>query len=254
METKKLSASDIVLPYKIPDSDFTIEVLPAEKIDAAISVLTKVWRDLEPITLWSKMSCQELYQILHGMVTKSPGPMLSIIISNAMGEIVAVSLNREFTLECRTFSGNPVGCLAVDLDNMYRKFYAEKKREGKVVSIEGIGVLNGNKGKGLANYLFLASIAWAQKKGYKLTVLQASIIYTCHICDKLGMKRITEIKYDDYEYVDKDGRKLRPFAGLDQWFTQILNKRRGKGKELITTASSCVVYEGDISKLVYKKL
>eukprot|EP01022_Parablepharisma_sp_SALTPOND_P017313 TRINITY_DN2736_c0_g1_i2.p1 TRINITY_DN2736_c0_g1~~TRINITY_DN2736_c0_g1_i2.p1 ORF type:complete len:264 (+),score=10.37 TRINITY_DN2736_c0_g1_i2:140-931(+) len=231
---------------------YTLEVLPSSRIADAMSVLTHTWVGLEPLAIWSKTSYHSLFSIFMGIQTKalSTTPMLSTVITDQKGKIVGVSLNREFSLDYKESSTNPIESLLNDLENVYRTYYASQSRTGKVFYIDSIGVADEAKGKGLATFLILGSLCYAHKLGYTLCVIEATNIYSARICEKLGMRRIAEIKYDNYEFTDATGKKSKVFKGVNKMFTKVLNEKRGKGKHISNAASHCVLYESVIKDIL----
>jgi len=241
------------LPYQIPKTQYSVDLLPANRITEAMEIITKAWAS-EPLTFWSKISQQALYQIFLSLQDKAlnNSPMHSIIITNLEGKIVGVSLNREFSLKYNFSYSSPLECLINSLENEYRKYYEEKRKHGEVFYIDSIGVLDEAKGRGLATHLILGSLIHAQKCGYDLCVIEATNSYTAHIAEKLGYKKITEINYDDFEYVDKAGNKSKVYKGIDKAFTDFLNKKRGSNKPVTHAANKCILYEGEIDKILVK--
>ena len=241
------------LPCEIQNTPYTMEVLPLLRASEAMSVLTAAWVGLEPLAMWTKISYHSLHGIFMSIQKKalSTAPMLSIVITDIQGKIVGVSLNREFSLEYKGSCTNPIESLLNELENVYREYHASQKRPGKVFYIDSIGVVDEAKGKGLATFLILGSLCYAYKLGYKTCVIETTNIYSERICAKLGMKRIAEIKYDDYEHLLPDGTKSHVFKGMDKMFTEILTSKRGNSSKPITHAASrCILHEANIGEVL----
>ncbi len=230
---------------------YAVGVLARSQLEEAVALLTKVWVDMEPLIAWMDQAFEELNPFLLSMQQSALDPMLSTVAADSTtGDIVGMALNFELGLSKVIPRADPINALIDGLDNVYREHYATQHYEGKVMEVYGLGVADSAKGKGLGKAMIMEAVQNAKKAGYKWCVAAATNVYSARICENLGMTKVGTIKYDDFECVDADGAKPRPFRGMDGWYTELLNAKRPAGaKKLETTASHCELYEGKIDKM-----
>ncbi len=247
----KTSSSSFRIPWNIPNTKYTLSVLPSGRIAEAMTVLAKTWTELEPMSLWSRISWSNLRDIFVSIQSDSLllGPMLSLIVTDPAGRIVGAGLNRHFGLDHVQPYDGPLVHLWTELENRYRAHYLVEKHEGLALYIDSIGVADEAKGRGLAEVLVRGAMVLGKTLGYSWAVIEATNVYSARVCEKLGLERISQIVYDEFEYHGKYGKQGKVFKGLDKFFTNLLNKKRPKDKQLTSAANACVLFEGNIRSL-----
>lgn len=231
---------EITLPFAIPNTSYTLRELTPEYTPAAISILATTFVEGEPQSIWLKLTHEELSKFFKEKLEASlkTGPNLSVVVTDSTNEVVAADFCCEFDLQKEELKGNPFEHQTILLDNSYRDYYAKAKQEGKVMESFGGGVADKAKGKELIWYLVLGNLYLAYKNGFTWFISQTSNIYTSSQAERNGMKKIDEAVYDEYLY---EGKKV--FAGLDEFFTAFLNKKRPADKQLKSAAKFCGQYE-----------
>ncbi len=261
MEEKKIPAPNGIkdslpeLPHKVPTSNHTISVLTLEKLHDAMAALTKAWVGIEPLAMWLKTASKDVYSYFLESQIKllETEPVLTMIATGPTDQVVGVALNRAFDLDVNVHCTHPVvEALIKYLELSYRDHYMEKQRKGKVFCVDSLGVIDEAKGGGLGTYLVECSLIAAKQLGFKWCIVEATNVYSARICEKLGMERVVSVKYDEFEYTNPDGTKVKALAGLDQKFTECLNKKRPKDRPLASAASECILFEGEVDAMISK--
>ena len=245
-------------PYQVPGTEYTVSVLTPDKIHNAMAALTKAWVGIEPLAMWLKTTTTDVYSYfvsLQSDISSADQNMLTTVATNAKKEIVGVAVNRKYDPTVHIHCSHPmIEALIKYLEEEYRKYYIENDKGEKVFCVDSLGVIDEAKGIGLGLYLVGYSLMVAKEQGYKLCIIEATNVYSARICEKLGMKKIVSANYDEFVCETPDGTKVKAFAGLDKAFTEALNKKRSKGDPLISAASECILFEGEIDQMLSKSM
>lgn len=244
--------SDYILPYAIPNTDLILCQVTKKDIPSSIDLLTKTFIELEPITMWMKDDFENLYNWYLTMQNEaaSKGPILSVLIKNREEEIVASSICLPYILEEEDNDDSPDAKLIMQIRKNYKKYYLDSKHEGKIMHVTAIGVIDKAKGNGLVNSLYFGMNLLGKQNGFTWCISDPTHDYSSKICKNLGMTKVSEILYDQFEYITENGQIVHYFGGIDKFFTEILNKRRIKEKQLANSARSISRYEGTIDLIL----
>ncbi len=242
------------LPYTIPKTKCVVSAMTPSTAKAAIQVLAKSWAGGEPISCWFKVTESTLVAYFTEMqrTRAGPEPWMSICITDPKGVILGSSLIMELK-SFPTSMENETDQLMTELYAKYKEKVGKEaleKREGKMVELCAMGLVDAAKGSGIAKHLLLGPLVTAAAQGYEWCVGQTTHDLSASVCEKVGMKWVASIKYDDFVYKAKDGTTKKVLEGIDARFTAELNKTRPKDKQLTTSASQFSVYEGNIKEML----
>jgi len=240
---------------KPADSKYAITVMKEEQIPEAMALCAKVFVEDEVQTMWLKMSYDYTYKLLVDYQMKSLNPMLTLIATDTeTNKIVGVVQNLDFSWEIEEVKGDPMDCILIEIENRYRKTMLKTpgfNKDEKAIIVYALSVDDTAKGKGLGKELCWKSFEYAKKLGYKRVIANTTNIFSVNLVKESMMRKVEEIINDDYEWKDpKTGLITKPWKGVDEWFTAIINKKIGpKKKPFTSTAKSVQMFVLDLENL-----
>jgi hypothetical protein len=245
MTAEAAPSMDMKFPYNVPTTDYIVDVMTEKNAEEGIAVIAKSWFEMEPQVAYVKQTYQLIYDSLYEMQLKEfkEGRYLSLVLIHKSGKIVGASVNRELKIDEVIEPKNEVDAIVEELHDKYKMYFKENKKEGKIVEGAAVGVLDEVKGTGIVVILAIATQIQGHKLGYAWATTSVTSVYGCAACEHLSLTKVHTMDQEEFVYKDKSGVAKKPFAGMDAWYTALLNEKRPKHKQLETSAKYFTLFE-----------
>lgn len=247
------------LPLVVKNTGITVDYIRREDIPAAMDVVAKIFCTEEPPAYYARTPFRDFFECLVQLQEQSMSPVLTSVAKDRNSRIIAVGKACELnmTIGHRYAKLHPVPFfhnILQDLIDIHRESYHRLGHTGRVVR-QTDGVVDPNhRGLGLAMYLELVIGMQAQKAGFKWWVSEDSNIFSRDVDVNNGFKVEKPLYYDEWETKMPNGKIEKPFAGLDEFNTRLVNTRLRKGKKPYKSTAPaitaiCADVDGQVERL-----
>ena len=224
----------IKLSRKEEEREFLIGIpSSAEEIKEAITILTKLILDSEPMAIYTNLTFEERFKFLFSdIITKSlPINAFSIAKDLMTNKIIGVCYGIDDThmfTEGALQEYDKHFHLGVCLWRKYVKTFEEKYHEDtKICRIQYVCVDREYYGFGLGKMLVSQIIAAARGHGFQLMAYEASNIFSLSLAKQIGFIQQCSYIFDECGEETPEGVTYR-YKGINEWYEQFIQEKTGK--------------------------